>query len=129
LGPHVFWGTWALWSPALGALFGPRAETGNQKIEKEIEESKRGAKRGARGICRFRHMVNPALVFQVAGVGMMLVISVLRYCATVHPLRPTISRRKLKVFCGLLLSLWVMQHICRYVLYGRLFIESFFDYT
>jgi hypothetical protein len=38
--------------------------------------------------------------FQVAGVGMMLVISVLRYRATVHPLRPAISRRKLKVFCA-----------------------------
>jgi hypothetical protein len=32
---------------------------------------------------------------------MMLVISVLRYRATVHPLRPAISRRKLKVVCGL----------------------------
>jgi hypothetical protein len=40
-------------------------------------------------------------IFLVAGVGMMLVISVLRYRATVHPLRPAISRRKLKVFCGL----------------------------
>ncbi|CAB4013886.1 substance-P receptor-like [Paramuricea clavata] len=40
-------------------------------------------------------------IFQVAGVGMMLIISVLRYRATVHPLRPAISRRKLKVFCGL----------------------------
>jgi hypothetical protein len=40
-------------------------------------------------------------VFQVAGVGMMLIISVLRYLATVHPLRHAISRRKLKVFCGL----------------------------
>ena len=40
-------------------------------------------------------------IFQVAGVGMMLIISVLRYRATVHPLRPAISRRKLNVFCGL----------------------------
>jgi hypothetical protein len=32
---------------------------------------------------------------------MMLIISVLRYRATVHPLKPAIIRRKLKVFCGL----------------------------
>jgi hypothetical protein len=32
---------------------------------------------------------------------MMLIISVLRYRATVHPLKPAISRRKLKVVCGL----------------------------
>ena len=41
------------------------------------------------------------LVFRVAGIGMMLIISVLRYRATVHPLKPAISRRKLKVVCGL----------------------------
>ncbi|CAB3998618.1 growth hormone secretagogue receptor type 1 isoform X3 [Paramuricea clavata] len=40
-------------------------------------------------------------LFEVAGIGMMLVISVLRYRATVHPLKPAISRRKLKVVCGL----------------------------
>ncbi len=40
-------------------------------------------------------------IFQVAGLGMMLVISVLRYRATVHPLKPAITRRKLKVVCGL----------------------------
>ena len=39
--------------------------------------------------------------FQLAGVGMMLIISLLRYRATVHPLKPAISRRKLKVLCGL----------------------------
>jgi hypothetical protein len=32
---------------------------------------------------------------------MMLIISLLRYRATVHPLKPDISRRKLKVVCGL----------------------------
>ena len=32
---------------------------------------------------------------------MMLIISVLRYRATLHPLKPAISRRKLKVVCGL----------------------------
>ena len=39
--------------------------------------------------------------FQLIGVGLMLIISLLRYRATVHPLKPSISRRKLKVVCGL----------------------------
>ena len=39
--------------------------------------------------------------FQLAGVDMMLIISLLRYRATMHPLKPAISRRKLKVFCSL----------------------------
>ena len=39
--------------------------------------------------------------FKLIGVGMMLVISLLRYRAIVHPLKPAISRRKLKVVCGL----------------------------
>jgi hypothetical protein len=39
--------------------------------------------------------------FEAAGTGMMLIISVLRYRATVHPLKPAISRRKLKIVCGL----------------------------
>ena len=39
--------------------------------------------------------------FFAAGLGMMLVISVLRYRVTVHPLKPAITRRKLKVVCGL----------------------------
>ena len=38
---------------------------------------------------------------QLTGVGMMLIISLHRYRATVHPLKPAISRRKLKVVCGL----------------------------
>ncbi len=45
------------------------------------------------------HYVN--YIFQGAGLSMMLIISVLRYRATVHPLKPAISRRKLKVVCGL----------------------------
>ena len=39
--------------------------------------------------------------FQLIGVGMMLVISLLRYRATVHPFKPANSRRKLKIICGL----------------------------
>ena len=35
---------------------------------------------------------------------MRLMISVLRYRATVHPLKPDVSRRKLKVVCGLVYS-------------------------
>ena len=48
--------------------------------------------------CAFRCIT---YFFQVAGPGMMLIISVLRYRATVHPLKPAIIRRKLKVVCGL----------------------------
>ena len=48
--------------------------------------------------CVFSHIY---LVFRVAGISMMLIISVLRYRATVHPLKPDVSRRKLKVVCGL----------------------------
>ena len=40
------------------------------------------------------------VVFQIAGLYMMLVISVLRYRATLHPLKPEISREKLRVVCG-----------------------------
>ena len=50
-------------------------------------------------ICHF-YAIDDA--FQLTGVGMMLVISLLRYRATLHPLKPAISRRKLKVVCGLL---------------------------
>ena len=39
--------------------------------------------------------------FEYAGTRMMLMISLLRYRAIVHPLKPAISRRKLKVVCGL----------------------------
>ena len=39
--------------------------------------------------------------FQLTGVGIMLIISLLRYRGTVHPLKPAISRRKLKAVCGL----------------------------
>ena len=48
--------------------------------------------------CAFRCIT---YFFQDAGIGMMLIISVLRYRATVHPLKPDVSRRKLKVVCSL----------------------------
>ena len=38
--------------------------------------------------------------FECTRVGMMLIISLLRYRAIVHSLKPAISRRKLKVVCG-----------------------------
>ena len=44
---------------------------------------------------------NISYLFQVSGIGMMLMISVHRYRATVHPLKPAISRQKLKLICGL----------------------------
>ena len=43
-----------------------------------------------------------SIVLQATGIGMMLTVSVLRYRATVHPLKPATSRRKLKVVCGLM---------------------------
>ena len=49
----------------------------------------------------FCHRYLIAGAFHLAGVGMMLIISLLRYHATVHPLKPAISRRKLKVLCSL----------------------------
>ena len=39
--------------------------------------------------------------FQISGVSMMLIISFLRYRAIVHPLKPSFSRRKIKIVCGL----------------------------
>ena len=39
--------------------------------------------------------------FQLAGVRMMFIISLHRYRATVHALKPAISRQKLKILCGL----------------------------
>ena len=39
--------------------------------------------------------------FKLIGVGMMFLISLLRYRVTVEPLKPAISQRKLKVVCGL----------------------------
>jgi hypothetical protein len=53
-------------------------------------------------------------VFRVAGIGMMLIISLLRYRATVHPLKPAVSRRKLKVVCGLV---YIVGFIAGYATY------------
>ena len=47
------------------------------------------------------HVLIIAEIFQITGVIMMLIISLLRYRATVHLLKPAICRRKLKVVCGL----------------------------
>ena len=40
-------------------------------------------------------------LFQVAGIGIMLFISVIRYRAAIHPLKPALSRRKMKNICCL----------------------------
>ena len=45
----------------------------------------------------FCHFKSLGYLFVVAGIGMMLIISALRYRATIHPLEPAIGRRKLKV--------------------------------
>jgi hypothetical protein len=45
---------------------------------------------------------------------MMLIISLLRYRATVHPLKPDVSRRKLKVVCGLV---YIVGFIAGYATY------------
>ena len=47
------------------------------------------------------HVIAIAGSFQLAGVGIMLIISLLRYRATVHPLKPAVSQPKLKVVCAL----------------------------
>ena len=47
------------------------------------------------------HVLVIANAFLLTGVVMMLIISLLCYRATVRPLEPAISRRKLKVVCGL----------------------------
>jgi hypothetical protein len=53
---------------------------------------------------------------------MMLIISVLRYRATVHPLKPAIRRRKLKVVCGL-----VYLNGCLIAGYGVFLVECFLN--
>jgi hypothetical protein len=55
---------------------------------------------------------NIYLLFRVAGIGMMLIISLLRYQATVHPLKPDVSRRKLKIESRLWLGVHCWFH-CR----------------
>ena len=45
--------------------------------------------------------IDISYAFQVAGIYMMMIIAVVRYRATVHPLKPAVSRRKLKIVCGL----------------------------
>ena len=49
--------------------------------------------------CRLYH--NISYLFQVAGIGIMLFISVVRYRAVIHPLKPALSRRKMKTVCCL----------------------------
>ena len=47
-------------------------------------------------LCRYIYYL-----FQVAGIGIMLFISVIRYRAAIHPLKPALSRRKMKIVCSL----------------------------
>ena len=45
---------------------------------------------------------------EFAGLGMMLIISLLRYRATVQPLKPAISQRKLKIVCCLVYLVYLI---------------------
>ena len=47
-------------------------------------------------------------LFRYGGVAMMLVISMLRYRATIHPLKPAIRRRTLRVVCVLVYLLGII---------------------
>ena len=49
----------------------------------------------------YRLYYNIYYLFQVAGIGIMLFISVVRYRAAIHPLKPALSRRKMKNICCL----------------------------
>ena len=58
--------------------------------------------------CLFYQM---RIVFRVAGIYIMMVISVLRYRATLHPLKSDIRQQRLRVVCGL-------GYILGFVVYG-----------
>ena len=47
----------------------------------------------------YRLYYNVCYLFQVAGIGIMLFISVIRYRAAIHPLKPALSGRKMKNAC------------------------------
>ena len=49
-------------------------------------------------IFRCSYISGVGTVFKVSGVSMMLIISVIRYRAIVHPLKLSFSRRKIKIF-------------------------------
>ena len=49
----------------------------------------------------YRLYYNICYLFQVAGIGMMIFISVIRYRATLHPLKPALSGRKMRNVCCL----------------------------
>ena len=49
--------------------------------------------------------------FQISGLAMMMIISVLRYRAVEHPLKPAISQRRLKLVCG---SFYIIGFIIGY---------------
>jgi hypothetical protein len=66
------------------------------------------------------------LVFRVAGISMILIISLLRYRATVHPLKPDVCRRELKVVCGLV---YIVGFIAGYATYLPLCFMQWNDVT
>ena len=75
----------------------------------------------------FCHVYGVSDDFQLAGLGMMLIISLLRYRATVHRLKPAISRRKLKVVCGLVyFVVFIVETTCTRLLlpYSEIYPKS-----
>ena len=53
----------------------------------------------------YRCVFNIAFLFQVNGIAIMLVITLLRHRATLHPLKPAMSRRTLKIVCFLVYAI------------------------
>ena len=49
----------------------------------------------------YRLYYNISFLFQFAGIGIMLFISAIRYRAVIHPLKPALSRQKMKNACCL----------------------------
>ena len=80
--------------------------------------------------CLFDSFYQP---FHISGIAMMLMVSALRYRATLHPLKPAISRAKLiKVCCvlyviGLILGLGLAIPRCFNVILRAIIYEKFIE--
>ena len=82
----------------------------------------------------YRLYFNIYYLFQVAGIGIMLFISVIRHRAVIHPLKPALSRRKMKNICclvyifGLIAGYGPAVPLCfRYVI-PNIYYYSFYIY-
>lgn len=75
-----------------------------------------------KGHCFFTNIVTS---FAVAGFYLMAIISVLRYRATVHPLKPSFSRRKLnKILTIVYIFSFVMGYLLRFPFCLSLFVRG-----